>query len=105
MILKVKFREEILDNNVFSENQKCRLLRYFTKTLQANSSPDYSQLFETVKSNQELLKDKVIQDLILPRYELYGSNILNFKCLDTELVESTLERILYQLENSEAAEN
>lgn len=51
LILKVKFREEILDNNAFSENQKCRLLRYFAKTLQANSTPDYSQLFSTVKIN------------------------------------------------------
>jgi hypothetical protein len=105
LILKVKFREEILDDNVFTENQKCRLLRYFAKTLQANSSPDYSQLFETVKINPESQTDKDVQDLILPRYELYGSNILNFKCLDTELVENTLERVLYQLGDSEAPEN
>jgi len=51
--------------------------------------PNYSTLFKTVKTDREL-SNTAVSEYILPRYELYGANILNFSALNTELIEDVL---------------
>ena len=48
MIIKVNIRAELLRNNVYTENQKLRLLRYFAKTVQAHSNMDCRNLFQVI---------------------------------------------------------
>lgn len=90
LVIKVKMREEILQNNVYTENQKLKLLDYFSKTIQGHSRLSYSQLFSQASSKMPMSEEYVAQ-MIQPRSELYGASMLSFLSLDQKLVEQCIE--------------
>ena len=86
LIIKVKLRSEILQNNVYTECQKLKLLNYFCKTIQAHSSPSYSSLFKQVTQKVAITEREAMR-LMQPRCELFGSSLLTFLSLDQDLIE------------------
>jgi len=82
LIVKVKIREEIIKAKAFSENQKFKLLRYFSKTVQAHSEVEYTKLVQRVDSS-DAVRSANIQRLMVPRSELFGANIITFMCMDS----------------------
>jgi len=94
----VKLREQILENNVYTENQKLRLLRYFSKTVQAHSSMIYSNIFSPFSKQdfgeeEKDLNNKLLQQLLQPRIEFFGGNFLSYLSLNGDLVERVLNRL------------
>lgn len=86
IIIKVKIRDEILANNVYTENQKLKLLNYFCKTIQGHSNIEYSRLFNQVSSNVSITDSEAVR-LMQPRSELFGSSLLSFLSLDQDIAE------------------
>jgi len=48
LIIKVRFRKEILASKVYSETDKLKLVKYFAKVVQGHRSLDYSRINEKV---------------------------------------------------------
>ena len=77
LIVKTKMRQEILDAKVFSENQKLKLLRYFSRTLQAHKETRVTDILNRLtrwKDEDGSLSHDDCVKLLQPRAELYGAN-------------------------------
>lgn len=77
LVIKTKIRQEILDAETFTETQKLKLLRYFSRTLQAHKDLRVTDIMGKldewhVESTSITFEDCV--RLMQPRSELYGAN-------------------------------
>lgn len=97
LIVKLRFRKEILESKVYSENEKLKLLSYFSKTIQAHKNLDYTAINEKITKigdGSEVFKYQDLYYFLQPRSEFYGANLLNFLNDDVELVDLILQRRL-----------
>ena len=66
-----------------------RLLRYFSKIIQAHTNSDYSNLFEPIANfgdENDSFSNEFVQKIFQPRGEFFGANILSFRSFDGSLV-------------------
>lgn len=95
LIIKVKFRNEILDSEVYTENEKLRMLTYFSKTIQGHRQLDYSRINEKMVKigiGIDIFRNQDINYFLHARSELFGAHVLNFLNDDVALVERVLQR-------------
>lgn len=93
LIIKVRFRKEILQSAVYSENEKLKMLTYFSKTIQGHRNLDYSMINERIAKigiRVDIFRNQDCGYFLQPRSELYGANLLTFLDDDLELVERVL---------------